>query len=589
MLRMIGYTSPEEVVGRPILDFVHPDYRERLTEEIEAVYARGGELGEPSELVVIGKDGSLLEATSVARTITYEGEPGIQAYVLKNTEHRRAARALAESEEKFRLAFENAKDAIFWADPETGSIVECNKAAEVMLEREREDIVGLHQSDLHPPDKTDYYGEMFRQHVEQKKAVGVEAAVLTASGKEIPVEINAAVTMVGEKLIIQGIFRDVTERRRAEEKIHRGEREKAAVLSSMSEHVLYHNTELEILWANEAAASSVGLSPTDLVGRHCYEIWHGRGQPCENCPVVAALQTGGPHEEEVTTPDGRAWVIRGYPIKDAAGNVTNAVEVTLEITERKRAEEELRRTLAENEALLEAVPDLMFVIDKEGNYVDFKRAEADLFALPPESIVGKNIRDTGFSAADEKEIFARLEETLRSGKTTTAEYTLQTPRGAGAYEARMTKLNDEEVLAVVREITERKEAEEALRREKRFSESVMNSLPGIFYVFDAEGRSRWWNKNLETVTEYSAEEVSRMRPTDFFRGRDKEIIAERIARALAEGYASAEARLVTKGGAEIPYFFTGKRVEMHGKTYLMGLAVDLAGLTPAEKGQEKSE
>jgi PAS domain S-box-containing protein len=74
-----------------------------------------------------------------------------------------------------------------------------------------------------------------------------------------------------------------------------------------------------------------------------------------------------------------------------------------------------------------------------------------------------------------------------------------------------------------------------------------------------------------------------MRPTDFFRGRDKEVIAERIARAFSEGYATVEARLHTKGGATIPYFLSGKRVEIHGKTYLMGMGVDLTELARAEE------
>jgi len=275
--------------------------------------------------------------------------------------------------------------------------------------------------------------------------------------------------------------------------------------------------------------------------------------------------------------------VRGYAVQDETGDITGAVEVTLEVTERKRAEDALRQTAAENEALLEAVPDLMFVIDKEGNYVDFKRAEADLFALPPETIIGKNIRDTGFRPEDEREIFARLEETLRTGATTTVEYTIQTPRGFGLFEGRITKLKDDEVLVVAREITEHKKAEEALQREKRFSESLMNSLPGIFYVFDAEGRFRWWNDNLETVTGYTADEVSRMRATDFFRGHDKEVVADRIVRAFSEGYATVEARLHTKGGATIAYFFSGKRIRIHGKRYLMGMGVDLTELHRAEE------
>ncbi|MFQ6127026.1 MAG: PAS domain-containing protein, partial [Candidatus Heimdallarchaeota archaeon] len=133
------------------------------------------------------------------------------------TELKRAERVLRESEEKFRLAFENAMDAIFWADPKTGLITNCNKAAEILLEKKREEIVGCHQTTVHPPQKAEYYANMFKKHIEREGAVDEEAEVITKSGKIKPVHITASVTLVGGKPIIQGIFRDITERKRAEE------------------------------------------------------------------------------------------------------------------------------------------------------------------------------------------------------------------------------------------------------------------------------------------------------------------------------------------------------------------------------------
>jgi PAS domain S-box-containing protein len=582
MLRMVGYDSAEEILGRSIMEFVHPDYRERLAEEIEMVFARGGELGEPSELIITRKDGSLLSVTSVAQTIAYRGAPAIQAYVLNNSERKRAEEALRASEERYRVLFEGGNDAIFVfnlaADGTPSKFVEVNNeacrylgysaaelheltpadlvpprrrkaAADIMrrlaeeeelifewvhgrkdgtevpveisshvfefrgrqtaisivrdiTERKRAEeavreseekyrnlfqgskdaifihdlegnifdaneqaaalfryspgeIISLRIPDLHPPEALPASRRAFEE-ISRAGSVTFEVDFKTKDGIVFPAEVSASLFEIGGKKVIQGIVRDITERKRAEEELRRAEREKTAILRSMSEHVVYHDRELTILWANEAAASSVGISPEALVGRHCYEVWHGRDRRCEACPVADALETGGPHEEETTTPDGRAWFIRGYPIKDEEGNVTNAVEVTLEITERKRAEEALRQTLAENEALLEAVPDLMFIIDAQGNYVDFKRADAGKFALSPETIIGKNVRDTGFSAADEREILAGLERTLRTGEPSEVYYELETRRGPGTFEARLVKLSDDEVLSVVREIKRRR-------------------------------------------------------------------------------------------------------------------------------------
>ena len=134
------------------------------------------------------------------------------------TERKKIDNALRKSEEEFRLAFENAKDAIFWADPKTGLIVKCNRAAENLLERRREEIEDEPHTLLHPAYKKRCYARMFKKHIQQKGAVDEEAEVVTKSGRIKPVHITAAITSVGGRTKIQGVFRDITERKQAQER-----------------------------------------------------------------------------------------------------------------------------------------------------------------------------------------------------------------------------------------------------------------------------------------------------------------------------------------------------------------------------------
>lgn len=126
-------------------------------------------------------------------------------------------KALQKSKEEFKLAFEDATDAIFWADPENGLIANCNKAAEILLEKKREEIVGYPQTAIHPPQKAEYYANVFKKHIEEKGAVDERAEIITKSGKIKPVHITASVTTVGGKPIIQGVFRDIAERKQTEQ------------------------------------------------------------------------------------------------------------------------------------------------------------------------------------------------------------------------------------------------------------------------------------------------------------------------------------------------------------------------------------
>jgi PAS domain S-box-containing protein len=137
------------------------------------------------------------------------------------------------------------------------------------------------------------------------------------------------------------------EAKRAEEALCKSEREKTSILGSMAELVNYLSTDLNIVWANAAAAERAGVTPQEMVGRHCYEVWYGREEPCKNCHVKVVSETGNPQERETTYVDGSIWKVRCSPVRDETGKIVGIVEVSLDITEQKHAEDSIRRR-AEN-------------------------------------------------------------------------------------------------------------------------------------------------------------------------------------------------------------------------------------------------
>ena len=130
---------------------------------------------------------------------------------------------------------------------------------------------------------------------------------------------------------------------RVEDDLRKNEQEKIAILNSLREHVIYYDPEMKILWANKAACESAHMKREELVGRSCYEVWAERRSPCEDCPVVKAHETGLPQQVEKMTPDGRWWYIQGHQVRDRNGHVTGTAAITLDITDRKQAEEALRK------------------------------------------------------------------------------------------------------------------------------------------------------------------------------------------------------------------------------------------------------
>ncbi len=254
----------------------------------------------------------------------------------------------------------------------------------------------------------------------------------------------------------EALQHEIAERRRAEEGLRVSEGKLSAMLASLTDHMSMMDSDLNILWANDTAKRLFG---EDLIGRKCYQVYHGRETPCEPYPCLGLRAFGdeGAH-------------------------------------------------LYETE-----------VIDKDGQTRCFH---------------------------------------------CTANVALRDEKG-----------NPTAVIEISRDITEHKRAEEALRNEKLLSGHYINSLPGMFYVFD-EQRFVRWNKECEEVTGYSAEELGVMCGPDLFEGEDRRLIEERMRKVYREGAAEAEAELVTKDGRRIPYYFTGSRREFDGKPHLVGLGID---------------
>lgn len=136
---------------------------------------------------------------------------------------------------------------------------------------------------------------------------------------------------------------------------------------------------------------------------------------------------------------------------------------------------------------------------------------------------------------------------------------------------------------------ERRQMEQRLRDEKQFSEMMLESLPGIQYFYDGQGRFLRWSRTFETVSGYSGEEIKGMHPLQFFTGEDRARVAERITEVFAKGESSVEAAFVGKAGLATPYFFTGRRVDYAGEACLVGMGIDISDRRRAEESLAESE
>ena len=111
--------------------------------------------------------------------------------------------------------------------------------------------------------------------------------------------------------------------------------------------------------------------------------------------------------------------------------------------------------------------------------------------------------------------------------------------------------------------------------DRRLTEAIFDSVPGLLYLYNEDGYLRRWNKKHEEMTGYSAEELSRLKATDWFEGEDLLLMKEAWQQVFEKGYAERELNLIIKGEKKVPYRLTGVRVEIDGKPHLVGIGIDI--------------
>jgi two-component system cell cycle sensor histidine kinase/response regulator CckA len=281
-------------------------------------------------------------------------------------EYHKTRSALQESEARYRQFTELSPDAIFVHCE--SRIVFINAAGANMLgAADPEELIGRPVMDLIHPDYEEVVRKRAHRALEEGKSGNrpIVEKLVRLDGQVIDVEVTLTRLVYQDQPAVVVVARDITKRAKMEvqrnaalQTLKDAELEKETILDSQLEHVVYQDREHRILWPNQAACESVGATRDELIGRHCYEIWPQRSQPCEDCPIALTMKTGQRQEGEQTTPDGRTWFIRGNPVRDADGEIVGAIEVTQDITQRVRSEETLRRRAEEMTALQSTVLDI---------------------------------------------------------------------------------------------------------------------------------------------------------------------------------------------------------------------------------------
>jgi len=314
-----------------------------------------------------------------------------------------------------------------------------------------------------------------------------------------------------------------TKHKRVEKALLASAQQWQRTFDAIGDVVCLQGVEGRILRCNTAMANLLGKSFDEIKGRTCWELMHGTSEPIEGCPTVRMRETH--HRETFIVPRGDRWLEDSVdPLLDENDNLIGAVHTISDITERKRAEEALSESEDKYRKLFELGSDALFLIEVEtGRILDLNDTALKMYGYSREETL--QMKNTDFSAepAQTRQATVEHEQQIPVRYHKKKDGTIFPTDISVAY---FTWYGKEVCIAAIRDITQRKRAEEALREsERRFSDVAENALEWIWEV-DANGKYTYASPAVKKILGYKPEEVVTKHFYDLFHPDEREELKE---------------------------------------------------------------
>ncbi len=342
LAEIFGYKTEEIINKLGPTDLTAPDDRNIVTGNITS-RLKGEKESIAYSFRGMKKDHSLIYVDVFGSRTIFSGEPAVIGTLLDVTDRKKTEEAIKISEKKYRTIIEAANDAIIIVDTETRKIVDANKQAEKLTGRTRKEMIGQPHVIIHPKEYGEEYSFIFSEIVsqQQQQITLAEVIVQHKDGTFIPVEINSSQYTLGGRSVLQGIFRDLRERRKAEEEIRKLSR--AVEQSPLA--VVITNTNGTIEYVNPHFHKVTGYTADEMIGENPRILKSGETPDESYRKLWETISSGKEWHGEFHNKKKNGELYWEHasisPIRDEKGIITHYIAIKEDITDRKRMQQEL--------------------------------------------------------------------------------------------------------------------------------------------------------------------------------------------------------------------------------------------------------
>lgn len=390
-------------------------------------------------------------------------------------------------------------------------------------------------------------------------------------------------------------FKDITEIKQVTTTLEKNEEKYRSLFEQASDGIVITTLEGIILEVNDSIMKMMGYTMEEMVGNHLSKFLPSN--EIDNIPLrINDLLQGKNllYERKIIKKDGSQFYVE---INSKLASSLTLIGFIRDITERKKTEEAIKESTERFELVAAATNDIIWDHDFLNNITTGNQLLYTLYGVSTENqsinfemfidrihpTQRKGVKERMMKAIENHQ--SSISEIIRF-KTVDGSYRIFKDQALITYNPQGKPIR---ILGAMQDITENEKFKNQLIKEKELSDSIINSLPGIFYLFTEKGKYLRWNKNMETLTGYSSKEISKMHPLDFFADDEKDLLLKKITGVFIKGEDNVEANLVLKNKQKIPFYFTGRAVWYEGENCLMGVGMDFSAKQKAEKAILESE
>jgi len=562
-LERLGYTR-DDLGKMSFQDVIHPEDLAKALESTLDIWAKGFQ-EYPIELRLITKSGEIVYVDTFGIPLERGDDHYIELGIAHDiTERKRMEETLRESEQNYRTLFESTFEGIIVVDARTLKTIFGNRRAAKMFgfDPMLHDGVGLDIVDfVHPEDKAVVIRGFAEDLYQQERRQRYEVRAKTQDGREIWVSGLATRIEFQGRLAVLISFTDITERKQMEEALQQREQDYLALLESTFEGIVVVDAEtLKVVFGNRRASTMFGFDPIlkDGVGVNILDFVH----PEDKGVVIKGFTEDLYQEEQRQTYEVRAkskdgrelWITALGTRTEFQGRLAVLLS-TIDVTERKGAEEALRESEQKFRRLVEEMNDGYCVV--QGSRVVFANARsAEMFGYTPDEVIGRTVQELLPSGTVSELSEVRAKRQLGDTVPQQYETTLVSKDGTTRPVELGTRVIDyagERALSVViRDISERKQAEEVLGESEEKYRTILEDIEDGYYEVDIAGNFTFFNDALCGIIGYSKDEMMGMNNRQYMDEENAKKVYQAFNRAYTTGKHAKEFRweIIRKDGTK---------------------------------------